>query len=914
MSTKKFASLSVVLTSAAVMVWAVCGLTCDLGLFPQPANPTTPAVTPGQTQPSDNGGGQTTLPTPTGACCLADGTCVEATAVGCENAAGTYKGDGTDCTADSCTPPLTAVHAFIFDATKNVYLVGGKEVSIDDVQRDLVGSVCSKCHPNVVNEVKDSVHFTLAAHNDRIMFPGGGAHGMLDRACGLPATTGLTNYISDVNLGECAKCHVGRYMPSMEGFFTGMFTQMGVADPAGQADQLVNAGIDCLICHAEDYRSFPQGTLAELAGNAPPDAASPAPTGFARLSHDNGDFNHDGVPDLVIDTDGDGVMDAPLMFDSDSDGTPDTPWTTVAQDRSLAAMASIGPTTAEACLRCHEHARTGYKRGTLFLEGYDVHATAHTGPFAGAHNQCTVCHTADSHKFVRGHGVGGDLAAADYPPPPPGVAPDPHDPTNVNCTTCHDPATLPGFIHSDKHLEVIACETCHIPYTTGITYSLFGQGGQVSFGRNAHGQDTLLVDADHYVADSRADIDADYAAYRARPLLMWFDGGASFLAQSLAVRGMPNAKITPFKPMANGMVFDARFFNGVMMQNAAGADYNAYSMYRFFADGHNAEAFSALGMLGMTPDDVRHVTLDGFQSPDPDVQAMAMMQIFPNLVYFNKGNFGYEHYLIHSGSPLDANGDGIIDVGQNFMFDMFTASNAGLAQFQGFNGPMGFPPSYQWYPPFDDMSQVISMKVPDGSLIKMFMQMKAASLPPDQQAPFLAAVDNYPAYSNVTLGGHGVLPKEQALGANWSCVQCHGPNGIMAQPVPVTQKVATDMGAMGTVELPRYQWKYYNVHRLVDLGLTTQNEAVVAGTANVDIAGNTDDVRTSDDPFVLNWFMPNDPSGYRPPDDTSSLSGTSLHPGDLTWNGGAWMPVLEPVVDYVPNYRVLGYEESEIIW
>ena len=24
---------------------------------------------------------------------------------------------------------------------------------------------------------------------------------------------------------------------------------------------------------------------------------------------------------------------------------------------------------------------------------------------------------------------------------------------------------------------------------------------------------------------------------------------------------------------------------------------------------------------------------------------MALMQIFPNLVYFDKGDFGYEHYL-----------------------------------------------------------------------------------------------------------------------------------------------------------------------------------------------------------------------------------------------------------------------------
>ena len=42
--------------------------------------------------------------------------------------------------------------------------------------------------------------------------------------------------------------------------------------------------------------------------------------------------------------------------------------------------------------------------------------------------------------------------------------------------------------------------------------------------------------------------------------------------------------------------------------------------------------------------------------------------------------------------------------------------------------------------------------------------------------------------------------------------------------------------------------------------------------------------------------------------------GTSLTADDLTWNGGNWMPVLEPVTDQVPNYAVLGYQEGEVIW
>ncbi|MEN8149434.1 MAG: hypothetical protein ABFS86_06400 [Planctomycetota bacterium] len=809
---------------------------------------------------------------------------------------------------------LTDVHFFEFDEGTSEYVVLGNRVAEDDVKRDLYGSLCSKCHAGKADEFKDSIHYKLAGETPRVMFPGGGAHGMIDRACGLPATTGLTNSISDVNLGECARCHASRYLPVMEGMFAQMFGGMGVADPEGQAEQLVNAGLDCLICHAHEYKSHPtEGVIDEMAGTATAEAPSPTITGVARDSHDNGDFNHDGQPDLVIDVDGDGEMDAPLMYDSNGDGQPDARWKTVAQDRGLDAVRSIGKTNEHTCLRCHEHARTGYKRGTLYVEGHDVHAGSKAGVFANAENSCTVCHTAEHHKFVRGHLVGGDLAAADYTPPPPGVAPDPDDPTDLTCAKCHDAKDLSATVHTEKHLAKIACETCHIPWASGITYSLFGHGGHVAFGRNADGRDTKVIAADMYLTHDRADLDADWEAYKARPMLVWFDGGTSFLAQSLAVRGMPNAKITPFKPMANGMVFDRRYFNGETVNNAAGAPYNAYSMYRFYANGMNAEVFSALGMLSMTPDAVRKVTLADFGSTDPDVQTMALMQVFPNLVYFDKGSFGFEHFLVASHTGHDTDSNGIIDAGANFNFDMFGAANDGLRKFMGFNGPMGFPADYEWYPAFTGADDLISMKLPDGSLIKMFMQMKAQQLPAEQQAPFLAAVANYPAYSNVTLGGHGVRPKSEAIGAK-SCLECHGNNGALATPTPVGRKQVVDMGPMGKLEMPVYRWVYYNLHKLTDLGLASSSEGVVSSTDDVDIFGDTAYVRLSDTSFVINWFAPNAPGGFRPAHDESALEGTSLTADDLTTKGGEWMPVLEPVTDMKPNYEVLGYQAGELLW
>ena len=169
----------------------------------------------------------------------------------------------------------------------------------------------------------------------------------------------------------------------------------------------------------------------------------------------------------------------------------------------------------------------------------------------------------------------------------------------------------------------------------------------------------------------------------------------------------------------------------------------------------NAEVFSALGLLGtvednffniivqgQTPEEVRTTTLDGLMAMDrPDVQTMAMMQAFPNLMNFSKTAYGYEHYLVSSalaGSAADADGNGVIDEFAPYLFEMFDddpgnpgAVNAGLMEFKGFNQPMFLPPDYDWYPPFEDVSDVATMKLPDGKFMKLFlgMQLQMAGVP-----------------------------------------------------------------------------------------------------------------------------------------------------------------------------------------
>jgi hypothetical protein len=458
---------------------------------------------------------------------------------------------------------------------------------------------------------------------------------------------------------------------------------------------------------------------------------------------------------------------------------------------------------------------------------------------------------------------------------------------------------------------------------------------------------------------------------------MWINGSTTFLAQSLAIRGAPNAKITPFKPMANGMVMDGRFFTDQKyLTNSAGFPYNEHSMYRFYANAldcvsgvdepcsptdnkyGNAEVFTALGLLGdvvdnfgntivhgLTPEEVRTTTLLDLEPTDPtdpknpSRQTMAMMQAFPNLMNFSKTAYGYEHYLVSSefagvpGGPdnLPDGGNGVIDVGSTYLFDMKSAVDQGLIEFGGFNQPMMLPSDYSWYPSFDDVSNVTTMKLPDGKFMKMFLAM---GLEGADMATIQRLIGNYPAFSNgVTLGGHGVTPDPQqnALGAggrNGGCQQCHVAGGVLDAKVPVSNE-DEDSG------LPVYRWKYYNVHALINLGLTTSSGAVVDPEdpdypADIDIGGDPNYVKESGQEMVLNWFQPapcpEDQASQTDPvvcflqaNTALALDGTELTTADLTWSGGEWMPVLEPVTEAVENWKVLGYGldengENEVIW
>ena len=145
------------------------------------------------------------------------------------------------------------------------------------------------------------------------------------------------------------------------------------------------------------------------------------------------------------------------------------------QDRSLRAALSVGRTTAQTCLRCHQHnfggdvyvdeqdpsymeslrstgrerprvLHPGSKRGTPYSPSWDVHAAAGLA--------CTECHTTEGHFIAKGQHTT-TMMANDLPD----VA--------VACEKCHEAAPHSSLgaegAALDRHTAKVACQTCHVP-------------------------------------------------------------------------------------------------------------------------------------------------------------------------------------------------------------------------------------------------------------------------------------------------------------------------------------------------------------------------------------------------------------------------------------------------------------------
>jgi len=286
-------------------------------------------------------------------------------------------------------------------------------INLDSATNPYTGpNTCLGCHEtsrtgsSTSADLYNSVHFQLRTLNSDMDIPGGGSHGMLDRACGLPGTTAMAGNwagtaISPINGAPyddgCGKCHVTYKMP---------YRYPTAAD--------ARPDFDCLICHAKVYgKEWEDPAIQALYGTNPE--------------------NHDRK--VITLTDG------------------SKSWS---QDRSTKTAQTAGKVQVKSCLRCHEHGLDGYKRSTPYTAENDVHAERNM--------LCTECHTTAQHKMARGNYVT-DGMANEMPGTPvtctgachtnaPHNAANASDlnkhSTNVSCEACHIP-TLNNEHGNDIH-------------------------------------------------------------------------------------------------------------------------------------------------------------------------------------------------------------------------------------------------------------------------------------------------------------------------------------------------------------------------------------------------------------------------------------------------------------------------------
>lgn len=118
------------------------------------------------------------------------------------------------------------------------------------------------------------------------------------------------------------------------------------------------------------------------------------------------------------------------------------------------AVKTLHKPKRENCLQCHAKAGGGdaVKRGDLAMASgntTDTHYDNHMAT-AGANLDCQDCHTFSNHKVA---GRGSDLRPSDST-------------VILACTNCHtDKASSTGHTTTDvnKHVDKVACQTCHIP-------------------------------------------------------------------------------------------------------------------------------------------------------------------------------------------------------------------------------------------------------------------------------------------------------------------------------------------------------------------------------------------------------------------------------------------------------------------
>jgi len=382
-------------------------------------------------------------------------------------------------------------------------------------------STCVACHETEAEAMHGSVHYQQSGPTDyapNIPGPSG------ERWNGAPGDgfSGINTYCGAHETSPrftCAGCHVGNgRFPTSPEEYAGL-------DQAAQRKELGN--IDCMMCHQEQYKRFPDPvsplgfeTLEIVAvgtdGKPDPNLPPIVRTGL------------EGIPVVDPNTqDFDFVPADPT--NPDLEGVPGA----LMEISAVEAAQTVHATTRKSCLNCHAGAGggDGTKRGDMStaLIDPDPHTDYHMSS-AGAGLVCADCHAADDHRVI-GRGV--DLRPNDVK-------------ERLTCQSCHEDRPHGDYDSRDgrardTHAGRVACQSCHIPtFAKGVATEVARDWEDPHFSAKAcNGRGGWLP---------REDKASDLI-----PSYQWFDGTSDVYYLSEKLAAVPRIPLSGTESSALGL-------------------------------------------------------------------------------------------------------------------------------------------------------------------------------------------------------------------------------------------------------------------------------------------------------------------------------------------------------------------------
>ena len=434
----------------------------------------------------------------------------------------TYDWTGTPDPDNSVSPTVNlsaGTYSFTLRVTDNYDAVSTADTVTITVELPVIGGdphasiteyagpeTCLECHEEEARQMHGSVHYQQSGPTEyvtNILGPAG------ERWNGPPGDgfTGINTYCG-THLSSprftCAGCHVGN----------GRFpkTPDWLADLARTQAEEKNelANIDCLMCHQERYKRFPDpaGGFDTLTIVAPDENGKP--NGDGDMIELNGLL---GIPTVDSET-GDFQFIPADPNNSELQGIPGA----LMEISAVEAARTVHPTTRKSCLNCHAGAggRDGAKRGDFSSAWADPSLEMDMHMSSGGQGLvCSDCHDAGNHR-LRGRGL--DLRPNDVP--------ERFTCENGGCHTerPHGDYSSRYGSRRDTHAGRVACQTCHIPtYAKGFETEVARNWADPEYSPKAcNGRGGYLP--------------AEVKLSNLTPTYAWFDGTSevTYIGQSLA--------------------------------------------------------------------------------------------------------------------------------------------------------------------------------------------------------------------------------------------------------------------------------------------------------------------------------------------------------------------------------------------